>query len=602
MGRLRDWLLRGFALFGAAVAIVTELLSPLYLLYRGSLTVAWVMLVAAGAVLAVRTLPPVKRPRLQWLEMAATGGIVSILGATLLTALAAPPNTWDALAYHMPRVVYWAQAGGVQFFATEYFNQISFPPLAEYFYLHSFQLTGSDRFVNLVGWCAFGGCVVGVTAIAAAARLSARTQVMAALFCATLPGAILQASGAKNDLLLSLWLVLGVYFTLEQNIPYLALAVALACATKGTAYVFLPALLAGAWLARGRPRLPWLRLAGWLLLAMLAINGPQYARNTALSGRPLGFDSPFADGRARWRNAHPGIGPMFSNALRHVSEQLGSPNENRNRRVFEAVNTMHKLAGLDPQDPETTYDGSRYAPPLHTRHEANANQRWHLLLAAVAAMAAVWWAWRTGNPFWLIYAVALLASFLTFCLVFRWQPFAARLLVPLFILAAPLGGRLLGAIRPTLVAALICLFLLDTARLPALENWLRPLRGTSSVWRVGREQQYFTDMGGVETWRAHEAAADALARTRCRWVGIDATLDQLEYPMQALLKRRIATVRFVHTGVTNASARYASPSAPQPCAVICLGCAGHDEKIAAYRGIGKPLGFGRSLLFQPSEH
>ncbi len=77
------------------------------------------------------------------------------------------------MAYHLPRVIYWAQAHSVAFFPTPYLNQISQPPLAEYLMLHSFLLTGGDRLVNLLTFGAFLASIIGISALAGAMGLRA---------------------------------------------------------------------------------------------------------------------------------------------------------------------------------------------------------------------------------------------------------------------------------------------------------------------------------------------------------------------------------------------------------------------------------------------
>ena len=148
--------------------------------------------------------------------MALAAGIGAIAAVTAFTAWVSPPNSVDAFGYHLVRVVYWAQAGSVRFFPTHYFNQLSMPPLAEYAMLHTYVLSGGDRLVNLVQWVGFAGSILAVSLIAQALGAGRRGQMLAAVFCATLPNAILQASGAKNDCVLSLWLAAMVYFTLRQ--------------------------------------------------------------------------------------------------------------------------------------------------------------------------------------------------------------------------------------------------------------------------------------------------------------------------------------------------------------------------------------------------
>src|SRR5262249_41632069 len=224
--------------------------------------------------------------------------------------------------------------------------------------------------------------VIGVSAIAAAFGLGARAQAIAALLCATLPNAILQASGAKNDGMLALWLVCAVYFASKRDAKMLGLAAGLALATKGTPYRFRPPILLAT--------VEWnRRVLAWLAAGMVILNGPQYVRNLQLSGLPLGFDSAQADGVYRWRNEHLGVGVLASNVLRNASEQLGARSEAWNSAVFDAAVRAHHLLGLDPNDPNTTWPGVAFAPPVNANHEANANNRWHLLLYAIAAMCAV---------------------------------------------------------------------------------------------------------------------------------------------------------------------------------------------------------------------
>jgi hypothetical protein len=513
--------------------------------------------------------------------------IGAIAGVVALTAILSPPNSADAMAYHLPRVVYWAQSGSVAFFPTPYLNQVMLQPLAEYFMLHTYVLTGGDRLINLLAFAAYTGSIAGVSAIAAAFGLNSRSQAWAALFCATLPNAILQASGAKNDFLLAFWLVCAVYFAARREALWLALSAALALATKGTAYVFLPPLLVYAVAALPRRQLVWIPAA------ICVLNGPQYARNMQLSSSPLGFDSAQGDGVFRWRNEHLSLGAMVSNALRHTSEQLGARSAEWNRSVYEAVLRIHGTLGLDPQDRDTTWPGPRYAPPLNANHEANANNRWHLLLIAAAAMFAV----ATRNRQWTLYAAALLSALLLFCLYLKWQPFLARLELPLFVLGAPLAALLVERLRYTAVVVLLALFLANNARPALFQNWTRPLKGPNSLFTTARDDNYFSDMGQWNSRPSCLESVDRTARSGCTEVGLDISENQLEYPFQALLRERNPKVRFVHTGVTNASARYAAVGTPLPCAVLCPDCIANQQKIALYREVGPPIEIGRFLLF-----
>ena len=581
-------------LFGGITVAITELLSPFQLLRRVPLAAAWTAVGIAAAVWLWRRRPGLPHLTIRPLEAAIAAVIAGIAATVGLTAVLSPPNSADAMAYHMPRVIYWAQAGSVAFFPTPYFNQITLQPLAEYMMLHTYVLSGGDHFINLIAFGAFLGGMVAVSALGGALGLNGRGQAFAALFSATLPSGILQASGAKNDSLLALWLVCLLYFTARRNAPFAGLAFGLALATKATAYLFAPPMLAAMMLYRAPPLKTMLRMAGCLAGGALLINAPQYLRNLELSGSPLGYDSAQGDGVFRWRNENPGWRSTVSNALRNTSEQLGARSPRWNQAVFDAVVRIHRWLGIDPQDPATTWRYAVYEAPRNARnHEADANNRWHLLLLGAAAVFAA----ATRRRAWLVYGLALLAAFLLFCFYLKWQPFLARLELPLFVLGAPLAGCLLEALRPNILAIALCLFLVNNTRAALFENWTRPLHGPRNLFITSRQDNYFADMTQWNNRASYWPAIDLTAASGCREVGIDISRNQLEYPFQALLLERNPKVHFVHTGVENASARYYPANRPQVCAVFCPDCAGLADKVARYSGVGPPITQEHFLLF-----
>jgi hypothetical protein len=270
-------------------------------------------------------MPRFQRLPIRPAEAAVVAVIVAVVAMVGLTAALSAPNSYDAMAYHLPRVVYWAQAGSVAFFPTSYFTQISLPPLTEYAMLQTYVLSGGDRFVNLIAAGAFAACIAGISCLAGALGANTKVQALAAFCCATLPNAILQGSGAKNDTMLALWLVSAAYFALRRNLFFLGLSFGLAVATKSTAYLFAPPLVASVlaiqWLEGRRPR--WAAVALSLTAGALLLNTPQYWRNLQFSGSPLGYDSPYGKGGLfRWANDRFGWKPTVSNALRNLSDQL----------------------------------------------------------------------------------------------------------------------------------------------------------------------------------------------------------------------------------------------------------------------------------------
>jgi hypothetical protein len=586
----RDRFLRTAVAGGVAVWALTESLGWLGLLHRTALAIAWAALAMSAIAVAFHRGRPktsIGKPCFViWISLA---GIAAVLALTFITALLSPPNSADAMAYHLPRVIYWAQQGSVRFFPTPYLNQIMLQPMAEYVMLHTYLLSGGDHLVNLIAWFASLGCVVAVSAIAGQFGACVRGQALAALFCATVPAGILASSGAKNDFLMAFWLACAVYFALRfsagqtSDAAWLGCALGLALLTKATAYVFAPFVLA-AILAPAAIR-SWQKIARGVVFAMacaLVINAPQYVRNIGLSGSPLGFDSAQGNGYYRWRNESFGWKQTVSNVLRNGSEQAGARSEKWNRAVFDLVTAAHQKLGIAIDDPDTTWRGSVFAAPVNANHEANAPNRWQLALLGLIAGVLLWRAANGRDRRRALYGLALVCGFVAFCGFLKWQPFMTRLLLPLFVLAAPLAA-VMEEVRPVWLQAAVCLFLVNNARLPALENWIRPLKGPLSIVHRQRDEMYFNDMGQWNNAASYPAAVGALRKSGCPLVGIDINNFQLEYPLQAVLRELDPRVRFVHTGVDNVSRRYPQPAEGTPCAIACLDCAGDTSRLDRYR-------------------
>jgi hypothetical protein len=608
----RDTAARALVALGLAVTLITEGLGSLGELRRIPLAIAWCVVLAAALGFAARRYrrrgtPPLALPVISILDGIALAAVVTIITIVGFIALLSPPNSTDAMAYHLPRVVYWAQQRSVAFFPTPYYNQIMLQPLAEYFMLHTFILSNGDRLVNFVEWMAMLGSTICVSSIARLLGAGPRGQIVAALFSATLPNGILQASGAKNDYLMALWLASMTYFALRfigrleeyerlarWDLVFCGCSLGLALLTKATAYLFVPgillALFAPAWRSLGAS---WMARIGLILTGCaLAINGPQYLRNIDLSRSPLGYDSARGDGVFRWRNETFGWKQTASNLLRNAADQLGARDDRWNQGVYAAVVRVHGWMRDDVNDPATTWPFTEYAPPRNANHETNANNRWHLLILCCVVIALM--ARRTSTSR-LVYLAGLFLGFTLFCFYLKWQPFSSRLLLPLFVLAAPVAGAEIEKLRPVALQWLLCLFLLNNSRPYLFENWVRPLKGPNSILRTSRDDNYFSDLGQWHNRASYQAVVEAANRANCNTIGIDINEFELEYPFQALVREAKPSVEFVHTGVKNASLKYARPS--QPCAVLCMNCAGKPARLGLYQDFGAVVQAGDFVLF-----
>lgn len=558
---VRIAILRAAVAAGAALVLITECLGFLRLLVPHAVAIGWLLALAFIVLFARPGMPRVSA--VECLFLAPFAAIFALLG---WVAWMAPPNTYDSMAYHMPRVVYWAQQGSVDNFPASYLMQLQMPPFAEYAILHGRLLTGSDRLANFAQWGGYVGSVLAVSVLARELGASRLAQWYAALAAATIPNAILQASGAKNDCVLSFWMLCACVFGLVAvrtgSRYWLAGAsIALALLTKGTAYLFLPPLLAGVLWPVDFRRLR--TLAGVSIGAVLLLNGCFYWRNFELSGSPLGFDSANGDGLHRVRNDRLGAGVTASNAVRGLAGHIAFRSREANERLHGAILNWHATLGLDPNDPATTWRDASFTPTVNSNHESNSPNRVHLALLAVAVAYSLW-----RHPLrW--FALGWLCAWFLFFSLLRWQPYMTHLHLPLFFAGAVFIGVWLERLRPRCLAFAVCLLLLTGARPYLFDNWLRP---AASLRQLSRQTLQFKDVEPLLRQSSVEAAVRRVRDSGCRRVGIDSSRLELSYPVIALLRQSDPSVQFRQIAPNKATQRYAAPGAWPPCAIVCIQC------------------------------
>jgi len=237
--------------------------------------------------------------------------ILAIVVSTGIIAVTAPPNNVDSMHSHANRLIYWEQQGSVSHFSSHSLEQLRYEPLSGFEMLQSYILAGNDRFVNIIQWMSFLGCIFGVSLIAKQLGAGFRGQVGAAVLCATIPMAIMQSTSTQVDLVAAFWLVITVYCLLSLkkqfsllNIILLGCSLGLALLTKTTNYFFIIPFLIWTFVSlckgyRARSfNLAGLvdkdgvrRLLAFFLIIFIAvvINIPHYYRNIKAFNHPLGL-------------------------------------------------------------------------------------------------------------------------------------------------------------------------------------------------------------------------------------------------------------------------------------------------------------------------
>jgi hypothetical protein len=510
-----------------------------------------------------------------WVGVWLTWVVVVLAFLAALGALT-PPNTWDSMTYHMPRVAHWAQQGSVAFYPTSIPRQNYQAPLAEWAVLHLQILSGSDRLAFAVQWLAFALCALTASLVAQELASPWPLQVLAAVLVVSLPMGILQSTTTQNDLVAASWTLSFTYLLLRTIrgfrwplVVAAGAALGLALLTKGTAYFFAGpmgvSLMAYSWLRVRRSawtRRRWLSGVAIVLIALCILSGHSL-RVRRLYGYPLPGNKAAARIVEPFVNRRHGLPAIWANVVRTLALHVSIPVAAWNDGVRRAAVTL--IAKDELAHPDTTYGRRPFElrPDIH--EDISGNPLHFVLIASSLAALLVGAKGTRSRSLTLLYASGLIGGAILITLVLRWQPWQSRLHTPGFVLAVPLAVAIAGQLWPTsprewlIRAGLPALFLVCS--LPWLTlNRAKPLVGPHSIFTTSRRDQYFAN-----DRRRLDAYRDALSIVTAKHpalVGLT-IVEEWEYPIWAWLAGGPRPgPRIEHVNVTDVSRRLAHDLPP----------------------------------------
>ena len=604
---LREAVLHAAVAWGVLVVVVTEGLGAAGALSRIGLVCTWGLLSVASSVACRRFTRPGLAGSLvrentksdvgfSETELV-TGAILVIWGLVGMTAIAAPPNTIDAMQYHMPRIVHWLHNHSLAFYPANEIRELNMPPWAEYAMLQFHGLTGGDWLDNLIQWASMGLCALTVSLIARELGATRAGQALAALVSATIPEGILQASGAKNDYVVAFWICATAYFlvtfgkkpVLGTAIP-LGLAAGLAFLTKGTAEIFIAGL--GVMLVNWPRKMlaQSLRFAALAAVLAFAINAPHFARNVELFGSPFGPPAYGDAGQFKLSNNAFTPSIVASNVLRNFASQIETPSTALNKAIESSITAILSVMGEDVNDPRATWDFTMFHVTEMNRHEALAGNPLQLGLFLLATFILAFSWFRTNHHRAGTFALAVIAGFILFSAYLKWQPWHTRLLLPCFVLSAAVTGTVLARVLPALIAGAVAIALPIFAGPALLENAIRPLTyaGAANVFNASRVDQLFAEIPFVRD--SFRQAARFIKAQPCTDIGVDTRsggdFSGYEYPLLVLLGDIDGTKKIREVEISSVAKRYVSSHDPKPCMIVCMVCGAVPFRAATYLSQG----------------
>ncbi len=601
----RSSLLSAALVMGVLVTLLTEILSAFKLVGLIGVAGAWGLVsLALGFIYfpLSKKRSTAKLPHLSQainlvskkpLTVLLISGVSFIIAAVGLTAIVAPPNTWDSMTYHMSRVVHWIQNHSVAHYPTYYLPQLFHPPLAEFAILHLQILSGGDRFANLVQWFSMVGSIVGVSLIAKQLGADWRGQVFAAVVCATIPMVILQGSSTQNDLAVAFWLVCFAHYVLLVvqsgiNLPLvlgLAASLGLAILTKTSAYFWafpfcVWLLIWGLKNLRQQVGKPILLVA----LVVVALNFSHYQRNFELFGTLLGAQ---ADYQQEYKIDVISLQTFVSNIIRNLALHLDIVRNLGLQSILtpttgmaeKMIRLIHAGLGVDVGDPRTTWPPNSFTVPGLSFDENTAGNPVHFFLICLSALIFMARKSLRAQKYLALYLISLLGGFLLFCLLLKWQPYQTRHHLSLFVLISPFVGTVMSYSINKKVLYYVAIFILIASMPWVFNNKFRPLTGSESIFRLSRIEQYFVNRPWLK--EPYTGATQFFQSAGCSKVGLSleevpftSTSVPWEYPFWVLSNENGKPVtQFKHINIKNASAAKSSvyPHANfTPCAIIAF--------------------------------
>ncbi|MEI8011080.1 MAG: hypothetical protein WCI27_01175 [Candidatus Omnitrophota bacterium] len=465
-------------------------------------------------------------PPLGWMEWGALGLVAILFIINIGVAFIAPPNNWDSMTYHLPRVMHWAANGSVRFYPAFIERQLLYPPGAEYCLLHLHLLSGGDRWFNFLQLLSWIGVGISTSLIAGCLGAGRPGQLLAGVVAVTIPMAVLQSTSTQNDLFVSFWIsaviALGLLWRKRpawSTIFAAAAALGMSMLVKGTFFVVIPFAVWMAICTRQRFFRHCL-IFGFMILLLV---GGHVFRVWTWQDHSLLSTEKSAPLMLRHDPA-----AIAVNGMCQMATGLMTPFFSADAFLVGVVARASFALGIDLRSPElfgSAFNG--LVDPLLFYDEDYASAPVRMILVLILPVL-LWW--RKATPGGWGYYACWMAGWVLFFVIVSWQPWITRLHLPLIVLSAPLLGVIAGNSRRWLAVAGIPLFVF--AFLTIGNHATRPLFGANRILIGAREHYYF--MKKPECAPAFIRATAVIRSSGYKEIGLIEGSDSWEYPLWAL--------------------------------------------------------------------
>jgi 4-amino-4-deoxy-L-arabinose transferase-like glycosyltransferase len=428
---------------------------------------------------------------------------------TSVIAVFAPPNNWDSMTYHLPRMEHWFQNQSMWFYETNIDRQLWMQSFNSHLFLipKAFKLPEfSYNFIQLI---AFVLILTLTSQILNSSNKPKEMILSIALILATIPNLIVQAPTTQSDVLAGFALLLNFIYlkeiiegNQERKISILyGMSFAIAAFSKGTLFPYLA--ISGLYvitktLVHSHRKFPLSRLN--FIAYTLILNGftwiQAYANFGTISGPQTTKDrfvqSPLSSG----------FSPMDITAafIHFIANNLQSYSHELNTRIFELTYKISHFLNVDLLANSNSWpnwnpsDGT-FTNIFQTSFGVNEDAAVSpiLILLLFAMMVLEYKLIKNRNYSILTLNSIILLYYVLTIIVLRWNLFLDRYFIPVSVLST-ICIALGISNRKRNIKILISVSLVATIySLPfVIRSEIRPLIGSESIFSKSYEEKRFT--------------------------------------------------------------------------------------------------------------
>ena len=401
----------------------------------------------------------------------------------LLLSIFIPPNNWDSMAYHLPRVEHWIQNKNIYPYPNNIVRQVLTSPLSEYIIANFQILAGTDAFSNLVQFASFIFILFSATLIFSILKIGTKGQLFLLLALLSLPMMLFQATTTQTDLLASFFFLSFILFSLliiqnefnfKINFIFLALSLTLGILTKYHIAIFVAPIVIYLLFVLLKKKCNANIIFAVLISssAIATILVPLFARNVYFFGSITG--KYLFEENATIVNNTISIQNMLSNNFKHIVDFISIPIKGYNNLLFSVNHSFHNLIGISEDMPGNNWAGEPFTVNNYLNEDTAGS-----IIHALLIILSIFLVFKSKNKtkLLLLFAYCFIA-FSLYGLLFRYTPFDIRLLLPVLIFLIIISTYIIytSITNKYIINALIFLFLIISI-FPVYFNRSKPIIG-----------------------------------------------------------------------------------------------------------------------------